>query len=98
MYYLKVHDVDGERLLAACDKELLGTRLIDDIFDFQVSKQFFGENLVDEKTLLDELLNASIANLMGNKVVDIALREGFVNETCIIEVAGAKHAQIVNIV
>ena len=38
---------------------------------------------------------ATIANLVGEEVVRIAVEEGFIDESCVLRVDGIPHAQMV---
>jgi hypothetical protein len=93
-YYLKVHRSEGHVLVAACDRELLGKTLSGDV-DVLVNPSFYGRDLCDEEGLLDAISEASLVNLLGNKVVDLAVEKGIVNKKNILIMGGVKHAQII---
>jgi len=98
MIYVKIHRRDEDILLAACDKEILGNTLTDGEFCLSVSREFYGDVLVDIEELTKLMAEATIANLTGNNVVEKAVELGFVDEDCIMEISGVKHAQTVNVV
>jgi hypothetical protein len=95
-FYFKVHRSEGHVLVAACDRELLGKTLSGDV-DVLVSPRFYGQDLCEEEGLLNALSEASLANLLGNKVVDLAVEKGIVNKKNILVMGGVKHAQIVTL-
>lgn len=97
MYYVKVHEVDGDRIVAACDKELLGKSLSEGEIMFEVSRSFYGDRLADETTLLTELDSATIANLVGNRTIQTAVDNGIIGAENVITIAGVKHAQIISV-
>jgi hypothetical protein len=94
MFSVKVHQVGGETLVACCDLELLGKRLGDDELDLHVSSSFYGGQTVDEDAMMRLVGEATSANLIGDRTVELALRQGLVDEANIIEVGGVKHAQV----
>ncbi len=44
--------------------------------------------------LVARLGMATIANLVGKKTVDIAVKHGFVDRACVLTIGGVPHAQI----
>lgn len=98
MIYVKIHRSGNDILLAACDKEVLGNTLTDGEFCLNVSREFYGDMLVDIDGLGKFMADATIANLTGNGVVEKAVELGFVDKDCVMEISGVKHAQVVNII
>jgi len=94
MFSVKVHETGGEKLVACCDKELVGTILSDGELDLHVSERFYAEDEVDGEQLTSILSDASIANLIGDNVVGFAVEEGLVDEANVVNVCGVKHAQV----
>ncbi len=93
--YLKIHKKQGEAVVAACDRELLGKTLSEGEMEFEVLEKFYGGDLADISRLPAVICEATIANLVGNKVVEKAVEGGFVEKDKIIEIAGVKHAQVI---
>jgi len=98
MYWAKVYGVRPEIVVAICDEDI-----IDKALDFKkgarvkVSKDFYGERLVDEKTVLKLLENATIGNLFGKEIVTLAKKNGFISQENIINIDGVPHAQFVTL-
>lgn len=95
MYMVKVHPHEKERMVAACDSDLLGTTIDGGKVRLEVSEAFYGGEELDEEGLVQRLGMATIINLIGNDVVDVAIREGFVLPELVMEIGGVKHAQAV---
>lgn len=83
----------GETLLAAADSNLLGRELREGVLHLIVIKEFYGDIAVSRDTFVSSLKMCTIANLVGEKVVNIAMAEGFVDEENIIFIEGVPHAQ-----
>ncbi len=90
---MKVMSVGGEVLLAAADKSILGTTLRERNLHLEVSESFYGDMKVSEETFLSALGICTIANLVGKQVVNLAIREGFVDPENVITISGIPHAQ-----
>lgn len=95
MYLVKVHSHEREVMVAACDEELLGTTIDGGRIHLTVTEAFYGGQQLDEEGLVQRMGIATILNLIGNDVVDIAIREGFVAPESVILIGDVKHAQAV---
>jgi len=91
--FAKVYEVDGEYMVAACEKALIGKCFKDGKITLKISEEFYKGEEIDEEKLLKLLEKATIANLVG-KPVDIAINHNIVNKDSIMEICGVKYAQI----
>jgi len=91
---MKIYRKGGEVLLAACDAELLGKQFSERGLRLNVSS-FYDGVVVSGKELARNLRLATIANLVGEEAVSVAVKEGFIDGRCIIRVEGVPHAQMV---
>jgi hypothetical protein len=48
----------------------------------------------DEEVLVNRLSICTIANLVGERAVAVAIREGYVDDERILRIAGVPHAQL----
>jgi hypothetical protein len=94
----KIYHQNNEVILAACDEELLGKNFEDGDLQLQVHSSFYDGFQVDETKLVQYLQNSTIANLVGETVIQCALRAGLVSDDCIIRIKGIPHAQICRLV
>lgn len=92
---MKVHKYNNEILVAASDADLIGKTFVDGKLTLQVSKIFYGEEIVTVEQLIEKLEIATIANLVGKEVISIAINEKLIKEEGIIRIAGIPHAQMV---
>ncbi|NPA74668.1 MAG: DUF424 family protein [Euryarchaeota archaeon] len=92
---MRMYHTRGEWLLAACDRELLGTVLEEGEFHLSVSERFYYGSFVTEQTFLNSMKIATIANLVGKRVVEIAIREGYIDRENVIKIKDVPHAQMV---
>ncbi|MBU1120789.1 DUF424 family protein, partial [Candidatus Micrarchaeota archaeon] len=92
--YHKIHSISGQTILAVCDKELVGKSLKEKGVNFFVSPSFYKGELIGEEGLKKLLRESDSANLIGEKAVGIALREGIVLEEDVIRIKNVPHVQI----
>ena len=94
MISVKVYRQGPETLVAACDLEIMGQTFRGKGLKIQVSEGFYKGESCDEDTLVNRLEMATIANLVGKKTIEIAIRRGFVDPGSIIDIGGVPHAQM----
>jgi len=96
MFSIKIFKQGDDIVIGACDEHLLGKKFRDGKFQIDVAKNFYGGERVDKKKLEQFLLDATIANLVGQETVKLAVDLGLVNPECILKIKGVPHAQIVH--
>lgn len=94
MICLKVYTQGRERLVAACDSDIVGKTFRSDGLVLQVSESFYHGDDVDEESLVNWLRLATVANLSGERTVGIAVEKGFVDRACVLRIGGVPHAQM----
>ncbi|MCL4335200.1 MAG: DUF424 family protein [Candidatus Thermoplasmatota archaeon] len=90
---MKVVSVNGEVLVSAADRNILNKNLREGKLHLKVDEEFYGNVTVNDETFLSALNMCTIANLVGNHVVDMAIEHEFVDPENIITICGVKHAQ-----
>ncbi len=93
MVYVKRYEGDGEIIIAVCDADLLGVTLNDDNIKFYVDPAFYKGELVTIDEALKMLASATIANLIGNNIVEAAISRRLVHPDAVLVIGGIKHAQ-----
>lgn len=88
----KVHD---EKILAVCDKELLGKVLDNDGVPFSISNYFYGGEPVDSAKLEQLLQRYSSVNAIGAKTIKNLKDKGILDHSKIINIQGVPHAIVV---
>ena len=94
MICVKVHTHGPEVLVAACDVDIVGKTYKSEGLKLHVSESFYNGETGDEDMLVNRLEMATIANLAGRRTLDIAIRHGFVDPQCVLEIGGVPHAQM----
>ncbi|HIQ49867.1 MAG TPA: DUF424 family protein [Nanoarchaeota archaeon] len=93
-FYFKIYNRGNEIVLAVCDKDILGKKVEENEIVLYAKPEFYkGEEIGEEVIELFE--RASIINLMGKKIVALALKHGLIEKNSILEIKGVAHAQII---
>lgn len=93
-FAVKNYQQGVQRLLAACDAELVGTKHSEGKFRLDVTPQFYDGMRVGEPELGAYLGSCTVANLVGKRTVDLAVRMGLVDPGNVLTIAGVPHAQV----
>lgn len=94
--YVKVTEREGRKVVAACDRELLGKVFSEGgaVLDLEKYESFYrGEESGPEK-LKRELAGFDSANLVGEKSVNVALEIGLAQKSDVKYIKGIPHLQI----
>lgn len=97
MFYAKKFYTRYNLVVAICDEDLLEKEIGTRELKIKISKNFYGKNFVDEKECIELMKKATIGNLIGKKIITLALREGFIEKENIIFIGGIPHAQFVKL-
>lgn len=86
MFYAKKHG----KILAACDKKLLGKKLVEKKTCLHVKKEFYGTSLVSKKELIEMLEKSENINVVGENAVKLAGEA-----VCVKRIKGVPYAIII---
>jgi len=98
MIIAKFHRQGGELLLAACDSELFGKCLESNSDEsaeelkLDLGTEFFNGEKVDEDEFCSMLVQATSANLVGSKTVELAVKMEMVHPDSVMEICGVPYA------
>jgi uncharacterized protein len=94
MFKFRVYKHGREVVLAACDEELVGREFKEGKVRIKVSEAFYGSERIEPPDLVTHLRACTIANLVGERVVGLAVEHGLVAESNVLWIAGVPHAQL----
>jgi len=86
---------DGKLILAICDSDLIGKRFEQGKLQLDLTTDFYKGEEKSESEILLMIQQAYILNLVGEKSVKLALKQGLIDETHILNIQGIPHAQCV---
>ncbi len=93
--YLKTHRSGKEVLIAVCDCEILGKRFEEGALHVEVCDDFFGNVKATPEEVERSLSKATIANFVGQKAVNFAIKLGYVDKENVLVIDGVPCAQMV---
>lgn len=81
-------------LVAACDEDIVGKTFRGNDIKITVSASFYKGDSGGEEMLVNRLEMATIANLVGKKTMEIAIKHGFVDPDNVLQIGEVPHAQM----
>ncbi|MFX1245655.1 MAG: DUF424 domain-containing protein [Promethearchaeota archaeon] len=93
--YMNQIQREGEYIVAICDQELLGQFFEEGDRCIHVSEAFYKGKLVSLEESIIAMQQATIANIVGERIVQEALKAALIHERGIIRIQNIPHAQVV---
>ncbi|MCK9292970.1 MAG: DUF424 family protein [archaeon] len=93
----KFHKSPIGNIFAACDKELLGSKIIFDDVEIHINKAFYGVDTITEEELLTNINKADSVNIFGNKICSFLVSKKVITKEQIIIINNISHIQIYKI-
>lgn len=93
--YLKTYRQGAEILIAVCDCDILGKKFAEGDLRLEVSTDFFGEERASPSEVEAALERATMANFVGCRAVEHAIRLGYVEKENVLSIDGILYAQMV---
>lgn len=94
MFWSKIFSFRGKKIVAICDKNLLGKKIGKDP-KILVKKSFYGGKLIDEKKASELMENSTICNILGKDIIKLALKNKFITEENVMFIGDVPHAQFI---
>ncbi|WP_337860172.1 DUF424 family protein [Ferroplasma sp.] len=95
---MKILNINGEVLLAAADSDIMNMDLREGRLHLNVKPEFYGDMKVSEETFISSLGICTIANLVGDHVVNAAIDANYIDKENIIKIDGVPYAQLAKII
>jgi hypothetical protein len=93
--YLNQIRHEGEYIVAICDQEILGQSFEEGERCLHVSESFYGGQLVSIEEGLQALKAASIGNIVGERIVEQAIKAQLIHQNGVIRIQNIPHAQLI---
>ena len=82
-FYVRKMHYQGALMINICDEELIGTSIVSESLNINITKDFFNEIITNEQEICSLLKRCSIANLIGRRVVEKTLSLGLAKKDSI---------------
>lgn len=90
---VKVHKKEGKTIVAACDTEILGKKFEEGEHQLDLSSDFYKGEEMSELEAGDIIRNGTVVNLVGEKAVEIGIKEEVIDSSHVKKIAGIPYAQ-----
>ena len=87
-FSVKVTDYQKNLMVNICDIDLLGKNIVQDQFNLNISKSYYGEKIIENEEAKNLLKKASIINMAGKSTVSLSLELGVGSENGVKTVGG----------
>lgn len=88
---------NGYVFVNICEPELLGKKFKEGEINLEVNREFYEGQEVSLDYAFSFIDEASVVSMVGNKIVEEAIKRGLIKEEGVITVQGVKFAQLYNL-
>ncbi|KTG07880.1 hypothetical protein AUR64_01195 [Haloprofundus marisrubri] len=84
-------------LVSVCDPDCIGETYENGKVSLTVTEEFYGGDDaedVDADAVVDSLTRATVANIVGEEAVGVAIDAGIIDEETVLDVGETRHAQL----
>lgn len=93
MMLLSERETPEGKLVAVADADTLGETFENGDVSLTVEPGFYDGDEATAEEVADALARCTVANLVGEEAVGVAIEAGFVDEANVLDVGGTQHAQ-----
>ena len=91
---VRIHKTkDRRKIIAICDKEIIGKRFEEKERQLDLSSDFYKRELMSKEELEKQIKNAYVLNIVGKKSVDFCLSKKLISKENIIYIKKIPYAQ-----
>jgi len=94
LFCAKVYETPYGLIVAICDIELVGKKLYHGKNEILVSKDFYCDREIDTFETMSLMRKATSLNLIGNRIVELAISMGLVHEDAILYLRDEKSEKV----
>lgn len=92
----KIHKTfEGRTILAVCDSDIKGKKFEQGKMQLDLSSDFYKGRKMDKEELKELFRVVDIVHLVGEKAVELGVKEGIIEKELVLEVDGVPHAEVV---
>ncbi len=94
-FYAKVYREGKDIIVACCDDDIRGKTFEEGELVLHVKESFYCGELLEGPELCSLIEKATVVNMVGKKVVKLAVGAGLIDERNVLKVNEVPHAQMV---
>jgi hypothetical protein len=97
MFFYRFVERGKDKILAACDQDLMGKTISNGSLSLEIRHEFYGSNLCKKEKLLQLSKKATIINVIGRRCVSTLTKIGLIDKKNVLLISGVPHAQLIRI-
>lgn len=86
---------DGKIILAVCDSELIGKKIVQGNLQLDLTSNFYKGEEMNEEKIKELFKTAYCVNMVGEKSVQLGIKQGIVDKKRVIKIKEIPHAEAV---
>jgi len=94
MFCCKIHSVKEQLVVAICDEYLLGKEIGKEL-KIVINEDFYGKEKIDDIRAIGLMKKATVCNLLGKKIIELALEKRFITKENIMFIDEIPHTQFI---
>lgn len=75
-FSVRVANCQGNQMLNICDSHLLGKNISENDLTIKISRNYYGEKIIEKEEAITLLKSCSIINMVGKETISLSLRLG----------------------
>ena len=87
-FSVRVTDYQKNMMLNICDFDLLGKEIVQNKLTMNISKNYYGDKVVNKEEAENLLKKSSIINMVGDDAISLSIKLGIGSENAIKRVSG----------
>ncbi len=93
---VKIHKKESKRmLLVVCDSELVGKKFEENNKQLDLTSDFYKGEEKTNLEICDIMRNSNMINLVGEKAVNLAIKEGIIDSDHVKKISNIPYAQVI---
>lgn len=84
--FLKIHKNPPHIVIGVCDKELIGKKIRNDQYYYQITEAFFKDQLVTIDKAIEILQNCPNFNAVGDKIINALIENKMIHPEAILRI------------
>jgi len=84
-------------LLAVSDLSLIGKSFKENDLQIEISEDFYYGKECNQSIVLELIRGATIVNAVGNRIINLLVKERVIDKDSVLTIKGVPHAQIIKI-
>lgn len=72
-FFIRTSNYQNSRMLNICDEDILGKVLQKDSLQINISKNYYGQRLVEKGEAKNLMRNSSILNMVGKEAIEMSI-------------------------